>query len=65
MLMVNMQANTRCVTPQPSDQIDLDRWPRLLLKGGGGRIHEVEANWPQGPGGHPSLRGGCPCVAAK
>jgi len=32
--------------PQPLDQTDLDRWPRLLLKGGGGRIHEVETDWP-------------------
>jgi len=41
-----------------SDQTNLDRWPRLPLKGSGGRICEVARDWLRPLGGRPYPLGG-------
>ena len=39
----------RSVNPKPSDQIDLNKWCRCILRGGGGTDVEAEADrWAQG-----------------
>jgi len=43
--------------PQPLDQTDLNVSSSLLLKGGGGRIGEVEADWLSSLGGRPTYWG--------
>ena len=49
---------------RPLDQTDLNEWFRLILKGGGTLIHEVEPDWPPGLGSHPRGVGARPALLA-
>jgi hypothetical protein len=47
------------------DQIDLNEWFRLIVKGGRTLIHKVEPDWPPSLGGRPRGVGAHPTLLAS